>query len=151
MAKWTGVQGQEKVAKKKRKHPYLQQSPQRTLNRKWKLFFFDFKQKTCWIQGWFGELSSSIGWRVIALQTRAKSLAGAGLKGLNIVTLWVTGTSGQMTSLFLITVISYCFVLMQVLTHTVTEWQSSNKTDHLIVLILAVRCRNILNQFRPNY
>jgi len=29
---------------------HLQKSP----NRKWKTFFFDFVCKTCWIRGWFG-------------------------------------------------------------------------------------------------
>jgi len=46
--------GPGKGGQKKQKHPQLQQSPQRTPNRKRKLFFFYFKQKTCWIRGWFG-------------------------------------------------------------------------------------------------
>ena len=36
---------------------------------------------TCWSRRWFEQLSSSIGWRVIALQTFAKILAMAGLRG----------------------------------------------------------------------
>jgi len=43
--------------------------------------FFNRNQKTCWIGRWFEELSTPIGWRVIALQTFAKILEGAGLKG----------------------------------------------------------------------
>ena len=54
MAQWVGVQGQVKVATKKTKHSHLQQSLQRTPNRKRKAFFFDFEPKTFWIRGCFG-------------------------------------------------------------------------------------------------
>jgi len=39
--------------------------PQRNINPKQKIFFFNFNQQTCWIRRWFQHLSSSIGWRVV--------------------------------------------------------------------------------------
>jgi len=67
--------------KKTQKHPHLWRPYQRTPNPKWKKKFYNLNQKTCWIRRWFEQLSSSIGWRVIALQTFAKIVAHAGLKG----------------------------------------------------------------------
>jgi len=48
-----GVQGQVKVAKKSKTHPLAAVTPANP-KPKTKTVFFDFKQKTCWIRGWFG-------------------------------------------------------------------------------------------------
>jgi len=47
-----------------------------------KHFLFDFDYKTCWIRRGFEQLSSSIAWRVIGLQSSARKVAHLGLKGL---------------------------------------------------------------------
>jgi len=85
MAHWDGAQGQAKMAKITPKHPYLWRSPQKSSNPKRKNFFFDFGYKTCWIRRGFEQLSSSIAWRVIGLQSSARQVAHAGLKGLRRV------------------------------------------------------------------
>jgi len=46
-----------------------------------KNFFFNLNKKTCWIRRCCKELSSSIGWRVMALQSLVKKVAAVGLKG----------------------------------------------------------------------
>jgi len=78
MAHWGSAQGQAKMVKITQKHPYLWRSPQKSSNPKQKLFFhFDFK--TCWIRRGFEQLSGSITWRVIGLQSSARKVAHAGL------------------------------------------------------------------------
>ena len=52
-------------------------------HRKRKNVFFDIDYKTCWIRRGFEQLSSSIAWRVIGLQSSAWNVVFAGLKGLN--------------------------------------------------------------------
>ena len=66
------------------KTPQLVAAPQRTLHRKQKTFVFDFDYKTCWIRRGFEQLSNSIAWRVLGLQSSAKKRSRAGPKGLNI-------------------------------------------------------------------
>jgi len=83
MAHWDGAQGQAKMAKTMQKHPYLWRSPQKSSNQKRKNFFYDIDYKTCWIRRGFEQLSSSIAWRVIGLQSSARKVAHVGLKGLN--------------------------------------------------------------------
>jgi len=51
-----------------------------------KRFFFDFVYKTCWIRRGFEQLSSSIAWRVIGLQSSAKKRSHTGIKGLSVWT-----------------------------------------------------------------
>jgi len=81
MAHWDGAQGQAKMAKITQKHPYLWRSSQKSSNPKQKIFFcFDYK--TCWIRRGFEQLSSSNAWRVRGLQSSARKVAHAGLKGL---------------------------------------------------------------------
>jgi len=53
------------------------------LKPKTKNFFFDFDYKTCWIRRGYEQLSSSIAWRVITLQSSARKVAHAGLKGFH--------------------------------------------------------------------
>jgi len=55
--------------------------PPEKLKPKTKTFFFDFNFKTSCIRRGFEQLSSSIAWRVIGLQSSARKLAHAGLKG----------------------------------------------------------------------
>jgi len=74
--------GPGKVGHKNAKTPPLMMCPPENPKPKTKKFFINLNQMTCWIRRWFEQLSSSIGWRVTALQTCAKILAGAGLKGL---------------------------------------------------------------------
>jgi len=57
--------------------------PQKSSNPKRKNFIFDFDYNTCWIRRGFEQLSSSIAWRVRGLQSSARKVAHAGLKGLN--------------------------------------------------------------------
>jgi len=77
MAQWVGAQGQVKVAKT----TLTCGVPPRKPPPKPKNVFFDFDYKTCWIRRGFEQLSSSIAWRVIGLQSSAKKVARAGLKG----------------------------------------------------------------------
>ena len=49
---------------------------------KTKKIFFDFDYKTCWIRRGFEQLSSSIAWQVIGLQSSAWNVVFPGLKGL---------------------------------------------------------------------
>jgi len=51
---WGPGPGEGEGGQKKQKHPHLYRSPEQTPNLKRKTFFFYFKQKTCWIHGWFG-------------------------------------------------------------------------------------------------
>jgi len=44
------------------------------------MFFFDFDYETSWIRRGFEQLSSSIAWRVIGLQSSARNVVFAGLK-----------------------------------------------------------------------
>ena len=81
MAHWDGAQDQEKMTKITQKHPYLWRSPKKSSNPKRKNLFFDFDYKSCWIRRGFEQLSSSIAWRVIGLQSSARKVAHAGLKG----------------------------------------------------------------------
>jgi len=69
------------MAKMTQKHPYLWRSPQKSSTQN-ENFFFDF-DKTCWIRRGFEQFTSSIAWRVIGLQSSARKVAHAGLKGLN--------------------------------------------------------------------
>jgi len=71
MAHWVGAQGQAKLAKKSRKHAPLWRHPQKTQTTNEKNAL-NLQSKTCWIRRWFEQLSSSIGWRVVALQTFQK-------------------------------------------------------------------------------
>ena len=77
MAQWVGTQGQVKVAKNT---PTCDVPPENPPP-KTKIFFFDFDYKTCWIRRGFEQLSSSIAWRVIGLQSSAWNVIFAGLKG----------------------------------------------------------------------
>jgi len=61
MALWVGAQGQVHSAKKSQKHAPILTSPTENLEPKTKKIF-----------RWFEQLSSSIGWRVIASQTWSK-------------------------------------------------------------------------------
>jgi len=80
MSHWDGAPGPGNMAKICQKHPCLWRSPQKSSNPIRK-FFFDFDDKTCWIRRGFEQLSSSISWRVIGLQSSARKVAHAGLKG----------------------------------------------------------------------
>jgi len=63
------------------KTPLLVTFPPEKLKHKTKNFFFVFDYKTCWNGRGFEQLSSSIAWRVIGLQSSARKVAQAGLKG----------------------------------------------------------------------
>ena len=71
MSNLVGAQGQAKLAKKSRKHAPLWRHPQKTQTTNEKNAL-NLQSKTCWIRRWFEQLSSSIGWRVVALQTFQK-------------------------------------------------------------------------------
>jgi len=77
MAQWVGAQGQVKVAKNT---PTCGVPPRKPPSKT--KIFFDFDYKTCWIRRGFEQLSSSIDWRVIGLQSSAWNVIFAGLKGL---------------------------------------------------------------------
>jgi len=81
MAHWDGAQGQAKMAKITQKHPYLWWSPQKSSNPKQKNFFFNFDYKTCWIR--------RQAWQVVGLQSSARKVAHAGLKGLKKEPKWM--------------------------------------------------------------
>ena len=70
--------------------PFLQRHLQKNPHRNRKTFFFDFDNKTCWIRRGFEQLSSSSGWRVIGLQSSARKVAHAGLKGLRWANIYVS-------------------------------------------------------------
>ena len=70
-----GAQGQIRVTNP----PHLWRSARKTPHRKRKISFFDIDYKTCWIRRGFEQLSSSIAWRVIGLQSSARNVAHAGL------------------------------------------------------------------------
>jgi len=74
MAQWFGAQGQVNWPKT-RKMPPLWSYPQKNLNSKQKMFVTNLNYKICWIHKRFEQLSSSIGWRVITLQSIAKKVA----------------------------------------------------------------------------
>jgi len=61
--------------------PSLWRHLQKTPHRNRKIFFIALDYKTCWIRGWFEQLSTSIAWRVIGLQSSARKVTHAGLKG----------------------------------------------------------------------
>jgi len=63
------------------KHVLFVTSPPEPPPPKPKIVFFDFDYKTCWIRRGFEQLSSSIAWRVIGLQSSTRKVAHAGLKG----------------------------------------------------------------------
>jgi len=63
------------------KTPLLVTFPPEKLKPKTKKFFFDFDYKTCWIRRGCVQLSSSIAWWVIRLQSSTRKVAHAGLKG----------------------------------------------------------------------
>ena len=69
--------GRRKLGQKRKWHPHCDVLAQRTPNPKRKNFF-QSQQKTCWIRRWFEQLSSSIGWRVIALQTLRQNFGNRG-------------------------------------------------------------------------
>ena len=62
------------------KHLHLWRFPPKTTPQK-RNFFFRFHYKTCWIPRRFEQLSSSIAWRVIGLQSSARNMVFVGLKG----------------------------------------------------------------------
>jgi len=74
MAQWVGGPG-----KGSQKHTHLWRTPW-NLPPKTRNFFFDFDYKTCWIRRGFEQLSRSIAWRVIRLQSSARNVAFAVLK-----------------------------------------------------------------------
>ena len=85
MAHWDGAQGQAKMAKiKTQKTPLLETFPPEKLKPKTKICFFDFDFKTCLIRRGFEQLSSSIAWWVIGLQSSPRKVAHVGLKGLKM-------------------------------------------------------------------
>ena len=65
------------------KHASFVTSPQEIPPPKTKNVLFVFDYKTCWIRGWTGQVSSSIAWRVIGLQSSARFGAFTGLTGLS--------------------------------------------------------------------
>ena len=71
MANWVGTQGQVNLAKKRKYTPSCDVIPRNAqiLNEK---SFLNLQFKTCWIHWGFEQLSSSIAWRVIELQTFQK-------------------------------------------------------------------------------
>jgi len=79
MAQWVGP------GKGSQKHPHLRRknTPNYAENPhgKRKNFLFDFDYKTCCIRRGFEQLSSSIAWRVIGLQSFARNVVFAGLQG----------------------------------------------------------------------
>ena len=79
MAQWVGAQGQVKVAKNT---PTCGVPPRKPPTESKKNFFFGFDYKTCWIRRGFEQLTSTIAWRVIGLQSSAWNVVFAGLKGL---------------------------------------------------------------------
>ena len=60
--------GPGKVGQKRRNMPSLLRHQQKKNKPKTKKILLHLNWKTCWIRRWFEQLSSSIGWRVIALQ-----------------------------------------------------------------------------------
>jgi len=65
---------------------------------KTKKFFFDFNYKTCWIHREFEQLSSSIAWQVLGLQSSAWNVVFVGLKGLNIKQICSVSVKAHSTS-----------------------------------------------------
>jgi len=61
--------------------PCLWRHLQKPLPPKPKHFIFDFDYKTCWIRKGFEQLSTSIAWQVMGLQSSAKKVSRTGLKG----------------------------------------------------------------------
>jgi len=76
MAQCVGTQGQVKVAKNT---PIVAFPPNKP-HRKRKLVIFDFDYKTCCLE----QLSSSIAWRVIGLQSSARNVVFEGIKGSKV-------------------------------------------------------------------
>jgi len=68
MAHWVGAQGKVNSSKMQ-KHALIVTSPSE--NPKRKKFFYP-QLKTCWVRRGFDQLSSSIGWEIMALQTFKK-------------------------------------------------------------------------------
>jgi len=73
MDQWVGAQDQVKIAKNTSTCGVPPENPPLKL----KIFFFDFDYKTCWIHRGFEQLSSSIAWRVIGLQSSARNVVFA--------------------------------------------------------------------------
>jgi len=86
VGQWVGAQGRPKVANISKTCPLCdvtsREPPTET-----KTFFFDFDYETCWIRRGFAQLSSSIAWRGIGLQSSARNVAYTGLKWWNNVDL----------------------------------------------------------------
>ena len=80
MGQWVGAQGRPNVACFSKTCPLCD-----VTSRKPKIVFFDFDYKTCWIRRGFEQLSSSIAWRVIGLQSLQEKWRTLDLKG---GTLW---------------------------------------------------------------
>jgi len=64
-------------------------SPQENPKPKMKKIFSTRNWKTCWIRRWFEKLSSSIGWRVTALQTLRQNFGDRGTKRVLILAMTV--------------------------------------------------------------
>ena len=68
---WNGAQGRVNVAKKRKNSPTCDVAS-RELQIQKANFFQNLQSKTCWIRWGIEQFSSSIGWRVMALQTFQK-------------------------------------------------------------------------------
>jgi len=82
------------------KHSHLWRSPEN------ENLFFNLDYKTCWIRRGIDQLSSSIAWRVIGLQSSAWNVVFAGLKGLKMTLMFHCGVS-QPSDAWLLTICSY--------------------------------------------
>jgi len=80
MGQWVGAQGRPKVAYFSKTCPLCDVTFRKT-PLKPKIVFFDFDYKTCWIRRGFEQLSSSIVWRALGLQSSTRKVAHAGLQG----------------------------------------------------------------------
>ena len=96
MGQWVGAQGQPKVAYFSKTCPLCditsRKPPTETEN-----CFFYFGYKTCWIRRGFEQLSSSIAWRVIGLQSFTRKVVHA----------WLTGFQSNITCLSLLVACRY--------------------------------------------
>jgi len=81
MGQWVGAQGRPKTVKIFKICPLCDVTSRKSPPKP-KIVFSDFDYKTCWIRRGFEQLSSSIAWRVIVLQSSTRKVAHAGLKGL---------------------------------------------------------------------
>jgi len=80
MGQWVEAQGRPKVVNISKTCPLCDVTSRKSPPKP-KICFFDFGYKTCCIRRGFEQLSSSIAWRVIGLQSSARKVAHAGLKG----------------------------------------------------------------------